>query len=432
MQVSVESMAGLERRITVEVPEVKINDLVQSRLKSMVGRVKVNGFRQGKVPFNVVAQKYGTQVRQEVVSDLLQSSFYEAVTQEKLRPASQPHIEPKPIAPGSGLEYTATFEVYPEIALAPFEQIKVERPSAQIAEEDVDNMVEVVRKKNAQWEKIDRSASDGDRVSIDFVGSVDGQAFKGNEAKGFFVVLGSGQMIQGFEENLIGKKAGEQTDFNIVFPADYHGKEIAGKTVKFDVTVNEVQGAVLPELNESFIKGLGIAEGTVDAFRKEVRDNMQREMEQVIKGKIKQQLMDKLLESNKIEVPKTLVEQEHKAVLAQQLRMKHMNNPLEMDEKAIAERAYRQVALGLILSDIVKSQSIKVTPEKLRETVAAVAQSYEKPEEVMGWYYSDKNRLAEVESRILEDQAVDWLLGQVTIKDKTTTFDELINQQGGN
>lgn len=430
MQVSVETTGGLERRITVRVSAERIEKEVENRLQSLVRTARVAGFRPGKVPFKVVERKYGPQVRQEVLGEVVQSSFYEAVAQEKLRPAGGPAIEASKMEPGQGLEYSATFEVYPEIQLAVLEGCKVERPVAAVAEEDVDQVIDTLRKQRVTWGSVDRPAQSDDRLIIDFEGTVDGAPFPGNTGKQVALVLGAGAFLKDFEEQLVGAKAGEQRSFDVRFPEDYPAKEVAGKQVRFQVDVTSVSEPKFPVVDEAFARGFGIEDGSVDGLRREVRQNMERELDQTIKARVKQQVMDALREKNSIDLPGVLVEQEIDRLVAQtQERMRDPNRRqnLSLPRSLFEEQARQRVALGLIIAEVVKANGIKVDQARVRSAVESLAATYEHPEEVVNWYYSNRNLLANVEGLVLEDQVVDHVLQQLEVVDVPTTFDALMN-----
>lgn len=429
MQVSVETTQGLERKLTVSVPAEKIESEVQRRLQSLSKKAKLQGFRPGKVPFSVVQRTYGKQVQQEVEGEMLQSTFVEAVTQEKLNPANAPHIEPKTRGKGEAFEYIATFEVYPEINLASMEGVEIDTPVAEISDQDIDNVIERLREQNKKWQAVERACQDGDKVTIDFKGYVDDEAFAGGEAKAVPLELGSGKMIPGFEEQLIGSKAGDEPQLNVTFPDEYQSKELAGKQARFDTKVITVEEPVLAEINEEFIKNLGIEEGTLEAFRADVKKSMERELGEKIKSVVKQNVMDKLLEINQIEVPNALIDKEIDALQArsgltsEQMALEGVGEAMR---KNLEDEARRRVTLGLVLSETVKQNDIKAEPGKVRELVESLAASYEKPQEVLQYYYGDKNRLAEIESVALENETVEWLMSQAKISESKTTFDDLM------
>lgn len=431
MQVSVEATGGLERRMTVQVPEERVEKEVEGRLQRLARTAKLKGFRPGKVPMKVVKSHYGAQVRQEVVGDVIQSSFYEAVVKENLRPAGLPTIEPKSLEEGKSLEYTATFEVMPEVEPATLSGVKLEKVSAEVSEADVDAMLETLRKQRTRWEAAERGAKEGDRVVIDFKGTIDGAEFQGNEGKQVPVVIGAKRMITGFEEGLVGAKANDSLTLDLTFPEEYGYKEVAGKPVQFAVTVHRVEEPHLPELDEEFAKSFAVTEGGVEALRKEVRQNMERELEQAVTGRVKQAVMDKLLELNAIELPKALIKQEADQLAAQMRQNMHIpaGKPgVNLDSAMFEDQARRRVSLGLVLSEIIKRNELKADPAKVREQVEKVASTYERPQDVINWYYADRNRLAEVESLVLENQVVEWALGQADVSETKSSFNELMNR----
>lgn len=430
MQVSVQTLNGLERQITVAVPAEKIETEIKTRLDSLSKRARISGFRPGKAPLHVIKQHYGDQVQQEVMGEVLESSFYEAVVKEKLRPAGSPHIHPKLRAPGQPLEYTATFEIYPEVSLNSLSGIEIERPSAQITDADVDRVLENIRKQRMEWHVVERASKTGDRVRVDFKGMLEGGDFPGNEAQNMPVELGKQSMIPGFEEQLTEVSAGAHKSFTLKFPIDYHRAEMAGKEVQFDVKVNSVEEARLPEITEDFVRSLGVPDATLDSLRKDVRQNMQRELDDRIQTKLKQNVMDALIKSHPIAVPKALVQQEVQALMKNQNIVQSASNSADQvaANSKLQEFAERRVGLALILSEIVRQQSFKVEPKKLREAVEHFASTYEKPDEVVQWYYADKKRLGEVESYVLENEVVAWVAANAHLKDVGSSFDALIKQ----
>lgn len=423
MQVSVQTLSGLERQMTVAVPADKIESEIQNRLSAMSKRARLSGFRPGKAPMHVIKQHYGPQIQQEVMGEVLESSFYEAVTKEKLRPAGQPHIHSKSRQPGQPLEYTATFEIYPEVRVSPLSNVEIEKPTASITDADIDRVIENIRKQRMEWVAVDRASKTGDRVRIDFKGSLNGEVFTGGEAKDMPVELGKQRMIPGFEDKLTGVTAGAQLSFNLRFPADYHRPEMADKEVQFEATVNVVEEGRMPELTPEFVATLGVTDGTVESLRNDVRGNMQRELDDRIQTLLKQNAMDALYKNNPLDIPKALVTQEMRALKQQQ----KMPDVAELDSK-LEEFARRRVALALLLSEIVREQKIKVEPKKLREAVERFASTYERPDEVIQWYYADKKRLGEVESYVLENEVVAWVATHARVKEVGSTFDALIKQ----
>lgn len=430
MQVSVESAAGLQRTLKVAVPEETIEKVVATRLQSLTRTAKIKGFRAGKVPMKVVKQHYGQQVRQEVLGEVIQSSFYEAVTKEKLRPASSPSINTENDEAGKGLEYTATFDVYPDIKIADMSGQKIEIPNCEISDADIDGMIETIRQQQVSWKDSSEAAGDGDKVTIDFKGIIDGEAFEGGEGKGMAVELGKGRMIKGFEDGLVGVTMDEERGLDLSFPEDYHAKELAGKDVHFDIKVTKVETPALPEIDSEFAKRLGVADGDMDKMREEVKANMQRELDAIIKNKTKQEVMDKLLDANKIEVPAALIESESQNLMKQMsnnlLSQGMKPDQITLEPSMFNEQAQRRVALGLIMAEIVKDQGLEADAAKVKNYIDTVASSYEKPDEVVKWYYGDKQRLNEVESMVLEEQLVDWVQQQAQQETKNYTFAELM------
>lgn len=430
MQVSVESTNSLERRLTIILAEDRISNAVDSRLKDLSRRVKIKGFRPGKVPMRVIQRQYGKQVRSEVVNDLVQSSFYEAIDQEKLRPAGAPQIDSKRAMTGDGLEYTAIFEVYPEIKPADVSGIKIEKPTTEITETDIDTMIESIREQHKIWQPVERSAQEGDQLSIDFSGSINGEPFEGNSASGMKLELGTAQMIPGFEEGLIGAEAGEEKSLEVTFPENYHVSSLAGQPAKFDVRVNAVAEGKLPEVDEQFVLKLGIKEGDVVQMRDELRGSMQRDLDTTLESRLKYNVMEKLLEINKFDIPKALITGESQVLMEQMVKnlqakgMRHED--IKLDPSMFTQQAERRVSLGLILSEIVKIQGFKAESSQLKTRVEEIAKSYEHPEEIIKWYYGDQQRLAEIESAILEKQVVEWALEQAEITENNCTFSELM------
>ena len=431
MQVSVETTSGLERRMKVAMPKEGIDSEIQKRLKSLAGRARIDGFRPGKVPFGVIKQKYGGQVQTEVLNEMMQSSFYEAVSQEKLRPAGVPLIEPGDTQSGENVEFTATFEVYPEVELKGLDKVKIERPVLDIDEKEIDKMIETIRKQRKTWEEVDRAAKNGDQVTIDFVGTIEGEEFQGGSANQVPVELGAGRMIKGFEEQLVGCKAGDELTLSLSFPDDYHVEDLAGKPVEFATTVQKVEESVIPEIDDDFIASFGIKEGGIDAMKQQVRENMEREAQQAISARIKEQLFDGLMKLDLMEIPRALVDSEIDVLIKQrQEAMQQYGGGAQVQDvepSEFEEQAKRRVALGLILAEVIQKNDIKVPPAKLREKVEQIAASYERPDDVVKYYYSDKSRLSELENVVLEEMAVEKLIEEAKVSDKKTTFDDLMN-----
>ena len=432
MQVSVESTSALERRMTISVPAERIEIEVNKRLQQTAARAKISGFRPGKVPMTVIRQRYEGAARQEALGDLIQATFYEAVVEQKLNPAGSPAVEPKVFEKGKALEYVATFEVFPEVKLAGFESINVERLEAVVADSDLDNMLEILRKQNTSFAVVERAAENGDQLNIDFEGKIDGEVFAGGAAKGTDLVLGSGRMIPGFEDGLVGAKAGEERVVSPVFPEDYQNLDLAGKTAEFTIKVNSVSAPQLPELSAEFFALFGVKEGGLDDFRAEVRKNMERELRQAIKSKIKNQVMDGLLAANSIEVPKALTSNEVDRLRQQAVQQFGGNiKPDQLPAELFEEQAKRRVVLGLVVSEVVKSNELKPDEARVRELIEEMASAYQEPAQVVSWYYKNDQQLSEVRSVVLEEQVVDTVLQKANVTDKKVSYEEAVKPAEG-
>ena len=423
MQVSVEAGEGLERKLKIQIPTETVDVQVESRLKSMLPRVKIDGFRPGKVPLKVVKQHYGAQVFQEVAGELMQSAFRDALEQENLNPAGDPSIDTDGIQQGQPLEFTATFEVYPELTLAPVTGMKLQKIVSSVTDANVDNMVETLRKQRSSWSPVERASTEGDRVMIDFVGRIDGEAFEGGSAEDVPVVIGSGAMIPGFEKNLVGLSAGDETTFKVNFPDDYQAEQLAGKEAEFSVTVKSVDISELPEVDEEFAKAFGVEDGNVDKLRDEIRGNMERELDNRIRVEIKNAVMNQLIESNPIDVPAAIVKQEAETLQKQTA----VQQPgAELPVEAFMEDATRRVKLGLILAEVVKMAEIKPDAEKVRERVEIMSKDYEDPDEFVRYYQSNPELLRGIETLVMEDMVVDWIIDQADVTETERSFDDLM------
>ncbi|WP_300726171.1 trigger factor [Pseudomonas sp.] len=427
MQVSVENTSALERRMTIGVPAERIEAEVNKRLQQTAQKAKIPGFRPGKVPMSVIRQRYEADARQEALGNVIQASFYEAVVEQKLNPAGQPSVEPKVFEKGKDLEYVATFEVFPEFEVTGLDTIAVERLSAEVADADLDKMLDVLRKQNTRFEIVERAAQNEDQLNIDFVGKVDGEVFAGGSATATQLVLGSGRMIPGFEEGLVGAKAGEERVLTLTFPEDYQNLDLAGKTAEFTVTVNTVSEPKLPELNEEFFAQFGIKEAGLDGFRVEVRKNMERELRQAIKSKVKNQVMEGLLAANPIEVPKALLSSEVDRLRVQAVQQFGGNiKPEQLPVELFEEQAKRRVVLGLIVAEVVKQFDLKPDEDRVREMIQEMASAYQEPEQVVAWYYKNDQQLNEVRSVVLEEQVVDTVLQKAKVTDKAVSYEEAV------
>ncbi len=429
MEIALTETQGLERRMSMGIEADKVNQEMQVRLKSLSKKVKIDGFRPGKVPLSVVKSRYSAQVKQEVLDELVRNAFSEAVQKEELKLAGPPRFE---IEKEGELQFAAVFEVFPEVKVASTAEMKVEKPQAEVADEDVDEMINTLREQRLSWDEVDREAQDKDRVEVDFVGTIDGEEFDGNRGEHVSVTIGSNGMIKGFEDGLLGAKAGDNRTFDLEFPGDYHVKDLAGKPVSFEIKVHAVFEPKLPEVDSEFVKNLGVADGDVDVFRAQVKERCDVELKQRLKDKIKENVMNALLEVNNVELPKVMVNEEMENLrkefsnkLAQQgIDAANMQLPAAVFEK----QAERKVSLGLILSEIAKQQDIKIKAENVRDTVNMIASGYEKPEEVVNWYYEDRRRLAGVESLVLEDQVVEWVMENSDVSERTMTMSELVDE----
>lgn len=423
MQVSVEAGEGLERKLTVQVPAETVEMEVNNRLNSIRSTVRIDGFRPGKVPLKVVKQKYSGSVLQEVAGELMQRTFREALTQENLNPAGDPKINAQNLVLGQVMEYTATFEVYPEVALAPVTDLSIEKTEASVEDSDVDNMIDVLRKQKLDWSEVKRKSVNGDRISIDFVGSVNGEKFDGGSANDMPMVLGAGQMIPGFEESLSGLKTGDETTFKVPFPEDYAAKNLAGKEAEFVVTVKKVEAPELPEINEEFAKAFGVESGDVAQLKAEIKANMERELARKLRTDLKASVMDALLSANVIEVPAAIVRQEAET-LKRQTEVQSPGSKLAIE--AFTEDARRRVQLGMILAEVAKTSSLKIDGNMIKERIEEMAKDYDDPDEFVRYYMGNKELLSGVQTLVMEDKVVDWIAEQATVTTKTSTFDEIM------
>lgn len=423
-------VSALERRIDMSVPLADIEKDVEARLKKMSRTVKMPGFRPGKVPFRMVAQSYGPQARSEAIGAAVERVLGEQIRAQSLRVAGYPSIEPKEPTGTDALEFTAVFEVYPEIVIGDVSAQEIERPQLEVGDAEVDKTLDVLRKQRTNFAEVERAARDGDRVVIDFTGRKDGVEFDGGKAADFPFVIGAGQMLKDFETAVLGLKAGESKTFDMTFPAEYHAENLAGQTVQFEVAVKKVEEPKLPEVDAEFAKSLGVADGDVAKMREEVKANLEREVKRRIQARIKERVMNVLIETHPIEVPKALVQQESQQLAENAKRdfeargMKTKDLPI--DAAWFGEQAARRVKLGLIMSELVKSKELHAKPEQIRATIEDFAASYEDPSEVIGWYYSQPQRLAQAEALVIEDNVVEWVINNAKTTDVATSFDDLM------
>ena len=427
MQVSIETGEGLERRMTVELAADKVQQEVDKRLQNMTRTVRVDGFRPGKAPLRVVRQRYGQPVRQDVIGDLIQPSFYEAAAKENLKPAGQPRIDSLDLA---AARYTAVFEVIPEVEPADMGGVTIKRPSVEVTDADVNAMVDTLRKQHASWSMVERAAALGDQALISFKGFIGGEAFDGGSADNVPVVLGSNSLIDGFEEGLVGVAAGEKRSLELKFPEDYRVKDLAGKEATFEVELKEVRHQVLPEIDADFVKLFGVDGADLESFLADVRKNMEQELRHKLKTTLKERVMDALYEANKFDVPQSMVDQEAQSLKDQakqnMVRRGHASS-FELPVELFRDQARRRVALSLLVTEIINRNGIKVDQERVNATIEEFAQSYEKPEEFIAHYSNNAQGRSSVESMVLEDQVVDWLLGQVKVEEESSDFNGFMN-----
>ncbi len=436
MQVSVEKTSELSRKMTVVVPEEVVQAKMAEKLKSLSREVKIDGFRKGKVPQNLLKKLYGDRVRGEVASDLIETTYFEALQNENLNPAGFPSIDS--LDESQGFKYTAVFEVYPEITLAGLEQLQVSRPVAQVEESDVDAMIEKLREQRKQWVEVARPSQLNDLVNISFSGICEEENFTDGQVENYPVEIGSKKMIAGFEDNLIGLAAGDTKTFELSFPEDYGNANLAGKSAQFTVDMVKVEEPQLPEIDEEFIKLYGIEENgdaealSFEEFRQDVRTNMERELEQVLHNKLKDSAMEALYQKIALTVPNTLVDKEidnlmkpyQETAKRQKINIEDMNLPRDMFEA----QAKRRVSLGLLLGEIIKQNNITLDTAQVRTKVEQMSKSYERPEDVIAWYYNDPKNLNDIQQLVLEDQTLDWLLAQATVTDEQVKFSDIMEQ----
>jgi trigger factor len=425
---------ALERRLDLAVTIADLDKEIEQRLKRMGKNMKVPGFRPGKVPAAMVKQQYGEQARHEALNEALEKAFGESAKAQQLRVAGYPAIEPKVSESTTHFEFTAVFEVYPEITLGDLSGVEIERPVLEVGAAEMDSTLAVLRKQRVRYDPVDRAAAASDRVTIDFLGKKDGVAFQGGQASDYHFVLGEGSMLADFESAVIGLKAGEAKTFEMTFPADYSSKDLAGQTVSFEITVKEVREAILPEIDADFAKALGVADGDIAKMSAEIETNLKREVKKRLQAKVKDQVMDALLKANQIDVPSALVEMEIQRLMqvARQDMEQRSGGKMKdfpMQREWFAEQAKRRVSLGLILSEIVKVNELHARAEQVRTIVEEAAQSYEHPEEVIRWYYAQPQRLSEIEGVAIEDNVVAWALSCAKVVDKAVAFDELMGQK---
>ena len=430
MQVSVETTQGLGRRLSITVPADTIKQAVKKELINAAKSVRIDGFRKGKVPMNIVEQRYGASVRQDVLGEAMQRSFVDAIIKEKINPAGAPNYVPGEYKEGEDFTFAVEFEVYPEVELKGLENIEVEKPLVEVNDEDVDAMLDTLRKQQATWKETDRAAEAEDRVTVDFTGSIDGEEFEGGKASDFVLAMGQGRMIPGFEEGLVGHKAGEEFSIDVNFPEDYHAENLKGKAAKFAIVLKKVEERELPELTEEFIKRFGVADGSVAGLRTEVRKNMERELKGAVRNRIKSQAIDGLVSANEIDVPAALIDGEID-VLRRQAAQRFGGNEkqaLELPRELFEEQAKRRVVVGLLLGEVISTNDLKADEDRVKTLIEEMASAYEDPSEVIEFYSKNKELMNNMRNVALEEQEDEALLAKAKVTEKATTFSELMNQ----
>jgi trigger factor len=428
---NVENLGTLERRVSMSVPVADIEKQVGERLKKIARDVRMPGFRPGKVPMKLVAQTYGPQVHNEVLGDAVQKSFSDAVKQANLKVAGYPKIERKDESNDKSLEFSATFEIYPEVKVGDLAAATIEQPKTAVADGDIEKTIEILRKQRTRFAAAARAARDGDRLMVDFEGRLDGQPFDGGSASGFQFLLGEGRMLPEFETAARGMTAGESKAFTLKFPDDYHGKAVAGREASFTLKLNQVEEPQLPELDAEFAKALGVADGDLGRMRSEVRANVEREVKKRVDARLKQQALQALLDATPLELPKSLIEMESQQLVQRaaadlQARGLKPEQLPPLDPAAFAETAKRRVALGLVIGELARAESLQPKPAEVRAMVEQEAQTYESPAEVVKWFYMQPQRLSEMEGAALEANVVKWVLSKAKVVDKDVAFDELM------
>ncbi|MCL1477896.1 trigger factor [Marinobacter sp. M3C] len=427
MQVSVETTSSIERHMTIGVPAQEIDQAVQKRLQETARTVRLNGFRPGKVPMSVVKRRFGGSVRQEIVGEIMRDNYVKALQEQDLNPAGWPRFEPKTMEEGKDLEFVAIFEVLPEIELGDLSAVTIEKPQADVTDADIDTMIDNLRTQQATMKSVKRKAKNKDIAVIDFKGTIDGEEFEGGAAEKHRLTLGSGQMIPGFEKAIVGSKAGEELEIDVTFPEDYHNEELKGKPVKFQVMIHEVEEPQLPELDAEFFKKFGIEAEDEAAFRVEVKKNMERELKQAISNKVKNDVVDALLNSTELDVPTSLVDQEIDRL--RQDAVKRFGGQMDFQQlpkEIFEEQATRRVKTGLLFQEVVKKNELTADAEKVEEKIQEIASTYEQPEEVIAHFNSSPEEKSQIESTVLEDAVVEYVLGQAQVTEKAMKYEEAI------
>jgi len=431
MQVSVSNNAGLQRQMTVTLPAQQIEQEVSKRLSKLRKTAKLPGFRPGKIPASVIDKKFGADVLNEIANEMINRSYIEALTEQKLEPATRPNIEPNDIVRGQDLEYSVTFDVFPAVDKTDLAEITIEKRSCEISDEDIDSTIDTIRKQRLEWNESDSPAEEGHRVTIDFKGTIDGEVFEGGEASDYPVVIGEGMLLKDFEAGMVGMKNDETKTIDVAFPDDYPAETLAGKTAQFEITAKKTETSVLPELDEEFIKSLGIEDGQVQSFRDQVKDNMQREVDNRVRAAIREDVFKTLSDNNEVELPSQLVEDE--AQLIRQANIEQMKkqgldeSQVNLKDEEINEEAAKRVKLSMIVREVITANEIKLEKEMLQNKLNEMAQTYEDKDAFIRWYMQDQQRLQQLESTVLEELVIEKLLETAEVVEKSVPFSELMD-----
>ncbi len=429
MQVTVETTTGLERKLTIQLPSEQIDSKVTEKLNSLRKTVKINGFRTGKIPMGVIKKRFEGQARGEVVGDLINSSFYEAVAQEKLKPAGQPSITPVEKEPEGEFAFNAVFEVYPEFEPASVESLEIEKSIVEVNDIDVDDMLETLRKQRIEWTDVERVSANGDQLIIDFEGCIDGEGFEGGSAENTPLVLGSGSMIEGFESQLVGLESGDEKTIAVTFPENYQAENIAGKDAEFEIKVHSVKESSLPEIDDEFLKTFGVENGSLEKFRTDITNNMERELAQALEGEMRNKVMDGLLSVNEFDIPKALISDEVERLKSQfSERLPAGTEVGKLGDDMFTDEASRRVRLGLIIAEIVKINEIKPDSDLVRTRIESAASTYQDPQQVIDYYYNNPEMMQNVEGLVLEQQVCDWVLNQAKVNEIDKSFKEVMDK----
>lgn len=432
MQVSVEASQGLERTLTITVAAEVFEKEFDSRIRQLSKTQRVDGFRPGKVPASVIMKRFGPAVENEVAGEVMQRNFFEAIVAEKLNPAGAPEVAPQPRKKGEEFVFTAKFEVYPEVELADLAELSVETETAEVTDADLDKMIETLRKQHGEWSAVETEAADGHQVTVDFEGSIDGEVFEGGKAEGFQIVLGSGRMIPGFESGIEGNKVDSEFDIEVNFPEEYHAENLKGKAATFAIKLTKVEEQILPEITEEFVKKFGVESGDIAELKVDVKNNMQRELTQVLKGGVKDVVLSALVEANEIEVPQALVANEvetlRKQAMERYAQQMDPNNLPELPAELFSEQAIKRVKVGLLLGEVIKANELKVDPAKVTAMIDTAAASYENPAEVVEYYKNNKEMMQNMENVALEEQAVDFIIEKAKVTEANKSFDDVMNK----